>query len=123
MTVGAAGRGRFGQGGFILQQVQDERMGAAAALYRHSRVSGNPVGCRGQRDCLFSTVGIPAYAGMTVGAAGNDGWGGRRGRFGYGGFILQQVQDERKETIQDEQSGYPRMSGKKRSRMGGADTP
>ena len=34
---------------------------------RHSRVSGNPEVVGRQRTGLFSTVGIPAYAGMTVG--------------------------------------------------------
>ena len=49
------------------------RGGAATVLpsapYRHSRVSGNP-----ERYCLMMVLstgnrGIPAYAGMTVGAA------------------------------------------------------
>ena len=35
--------------------------------HRHSRVSGNPAAVGPQRAGLFSTVGIPAYAGRTVG--------------------------------------------------------
>ena len=38
--------------------------------YRPSRVSENPAAVGRQRAGLFSTVGIPAYAGRTVGAAG-----------------------------------------------------
>ena len=63
----------------ILQQVQDERMGRLRPPYRPSRVSGNPAAGQ-QRAGLFNTVGIPAYAGMTVGD-GNDGReGGGKGR-------------------------------------------
>ena len=42
-------------------------MGPAARPYRHSRVSGNLAAVGRQRAGLFSTVGIPDYAGMTVG--------------------------------------------------------
>ena len=51
-------------------------MGAAARPYRHSRASGNPAVVGRQRAGLFSTVGIPAYAGMTVGdTAASLSWG------------------------------------------------
>ena len=37
------------------------------APYRHSRVSGNPESFAGSMLVFGITVGIPAYAGMTVG--------------------------------------------------------
>jgi len=75
-------------------------MGMAAFLlssfpphHRHSRVSGNP-----ERYCLMMVLstgnrGIPAYAGMTVGAAGRPVLGSDfrdsrlRGKDGRGGEI------------------------------------
>ena len=43
------------------------------APYRPSRVSGNPESFAGSMLVFGSTVGIPAYAGRTVGAAGREG--------------------------------------------------
>ena len=57
----------------ILQPVQDERMGAAAAFLpsfpRKRESRGDLPGMRHHKAVPF---GIPAYAGMTVGAAGED---------------------------------------------------
>ena len=43
-----------------------------AAPYRHSRVSGNPHGTEKTSPLPSNHRRIPAYAGMTVGAAGEN---------------------------------------------------